>query len=176
MTADELFALPDDSQRHELVYGEHRIMAPAGGEHGAISAGLIVQLGAYVRKHKLGRVFTSETGFWITRDPDTVRAPDAAFVRTARIPKSGLPIGFWPGAPDLAVEVTSPSDTLEEVEDKVQQWLASGTALVWVVNPKRRTVTVYSSPSQATILAVNDELDGGEVLPGFRIRVSEIFD
>jgi Uma2 family endonuclease len=76
----------------------------------------------------------------------------------------------------LAVEVTSPSDTLEEVEDKVQQWLASGTALVWVVNPKRRTVTVYSSPSQAAILAINDELDGGEVLPGFRVRVSEIFD
>jgi Uma2 family endonuclease len=176
MTADELFSLPDDGQRHELVDGEHKIMAPAGSEHGSISAGLIERLSAHVRKRRLGRVFTSETGFLISRDPDTVRAPDAAFVRADRIPSGGLPKGFWPGAPDLAVEVISPSDTLEEVEEKVQQWLAAGSALVWVVNPKRRTVTVYASPRQATILAVDDELDGGEVVSGFRVRVGKIFD
>ena len=96
MTADELFCLPDDGQRHELVNGEHRILAPAGGEHGSISAGLIARLVTHVAKRKLGRVFTSETGFLIARDPDTVRAPDAAFVRAGRIPSGGLPKGFWP--------------------------------------------------------------------------------
>jgi Uma2 family endonuclease len=174
MTAEELIRMPDDGMRHELVKGEHRVMTPAGSEHGRISVRLGGRLDAHCEAQRLGCAFGAETGFIIGRDPDTVRAPDAAFVSVKRIPMTGVPQGYWKGPPDLAVEVISPSDTLLEVEENVDQWLDAGTTLVWVVNPRRRTVTVYRSRREVTILSESDELDGGEVVPGFKIRVSEI--
>ena len=132
-------------------------------------------LAQFVKAHALGVVFGAETGFTIASDPDTVRAPDVAFVRRERMPESGLPTGYWPGAPDLAVEVISPSDTYTEVEQKVIDWLDAGTRMVLVVNPRTRTITVYHSHTDVTRLTLSDLLTGGEVLPGFTCAVSEVF-
>jgi Uma2 family endonuclease len=104
-----------------------------------------------------------------------VRAPDLAFIRRERIPVAGIPRGFWPGAPDLAVEVISPGDTYTEVEEKVNEWLSAGTRMVLVLNPRTRMVTIYTSPAEVVRLAESDTLDGGEVLPGFSCRVTELF-
>jgi Uma2 family endonuclease len=174
-TADKLFAMPDDGFRYELVKGELRKMSPSGSEHGAIIINISVLLGQHVKSNKLGVCFAAETGFKIASDPDTVRAPDVAFVRRERIPESGIPKKFWPGAPDLAVEVVSPADTFNEVEEKVEQWLGAGTRAVWIVNPRRRSVSVYRSMTDVARLSDTDELEGGEVVRGFRCKVSEIF-
>ena len=175
MTADELFTMPEDGFRYELVRGELRKMSPAGGEHGAIIFNLSILLGQYIKANNLGQGFGAETGFKLASNPDTVRAADIAFVRRERIPATGIPKNFWQIAPDLAVEVLSPGDTLEEVEEKVEDWLAAGTRAVWVVSPKRRSVTVYRSMTDVTRLSEADELDGGDVVPGFRCKVTEFF-
>ena len=175
MTADELLALPDDGCRHELVNGELRSMIPSGSEHSVITARLARLVDTFVDSQKRGLVFGAEGGFKIRSDPDTVRAPDLAFVRQERVPETGIPKGFWPGAPDLAVEVVSPGDTYEEVAGKVADWLRAGTAVVWVVDPGQRTVIVHSSTEEARMLTTSDEQTGGEVLPGFVCPVADLF-
>lgn len=140
-----------------------------------IALRLAARVFSFVESHDLGVVFTAETGFHLASDPDTVRAPDLAFVRRERIPESGIPTGYWPGAPDLAVEVISPGDTYEEVEEKVSQWLGAGTLLVWIVNPRHRTVTVRSEADTARILSDTDDLLGGQLLPGFRCAIAKLF-
>jgi Uma2 family endonuclease len=175
MTADELLAMPVDNFRYELVKGELIRMSPTGGEHGTIAATLTVIVGYFVREKKLGLVFGAETGFKIAFDPDTVRAPDFAFVSRERIPESGIPKGYWVGAPDLAVEVVSPGDIYGEIEDKVLAWLDAGVRMVIVVNPRRRSSTVYCSRTDVKILSENDELSGEDVLPGFVCKVSDFF-
>jgi Uma2 family endonuclease len=174
-TADELFMMPDDGFRYELVRGEVRRMPPAGSEHGAVIMNMGTALDQFVRGHDLGVVFGAETGFKIASEPDTVRAPDLAFVRRERIPAGGIPRGFWTGAPDLAVGVVSPGDTYTEVEEKVNDWLNAGTRMVLVLNPRTRTVAVYTSHTDVARLTESDTLDGGEVLPGFACRVAELF-
>jgi Uma2 family endonuclease len=174
-TADELFVMPNDGFRYELVKGELRRMPPAGGEHGAVAVSITLAVAQFVKAQGLGVVFGAETGFKIAAEPDTVRAPDLAFVRRERIPEGGIPRGFWPGAPDLAVEVISPGDTYTEVEEKVHDWLNAGTRMVLVLNPRTRTVTVYTSHTDVVRLTESDLLDGGEVLPGFTCRVAELF-
>jgi Uma2 family endonuclease len=174
-TADELFAMPKDGFRYELVKGELRKMSPAGSEHGAIIFNLSTLLGQHIRANNLGQGFGAETGFKLASNPDTVRAADIAFVRRERIPEAGIPKNFWQIAPDLAVEVLSPGDSLEEVEEKVEDWLNAGARAVWVVSPKRRGVTVYRSMNDVTRLSESNALDGGEAVPGFRCGVSEIF-
>jgi Uma2 family endonuclease len=175
LTADELFAMPEDGFRYELVKGELKKMSPAGSEHGAIIVNITLFLAQHVKARGLGVCFGAETGFKIVSDPDTVRAPDVAFVSRERIPESGITKKFWPGAPDLAVEVLSPGDTYEEVDEKVEDWLDAGARAVWIVSPKRRSVTVYRSMTDVKRLSESDELDGGDVVPGFRCKVSEIF-
>ena len=175
MTAEELLRLPRGRARHELVKGELITMSPAGSEHGAIIFNLSLLLGQHIKAHNLGQGFGAETGFKLTSDPDTVRAADIAFVRRERIPDTGIPKNFWQIAPDLAVEVLSPGDTFDEVNDKVEQWLAAGSLAVWVVSPKRRNVTAYRSLADVKTYSEGDELEGGDVVPGFRCRVSEIF-
>ena len=174
-TASELFEMPDDGFRYELVKGELRRMSPSGSEHAVVIGRLTMRLGQHIEANNLGLYFGAEAGFKIASDPDTVRAPDVAFVGRARVPESGVPKNFWLGAPDLAVEVVSPGDTFNEVEEKVAQWLAAGASAVWIVNPKQRSVAVYRSMTDVTHLSEDDELDGGEVVPGFRCKVSEIF-
>jgi len=175
VTADELLAMPDDGYRYELLKGELIKMSPAGSEHGEVAMDLAGPLHSYVREKKLGKVYAAETGFKLESDPDTVRAPDIAFVRQERVEKTGCQRGFWPGAPDLAVEVVSPGDTVIEVENKVAEWLAGGTQMVWVVSPKLHTVTVYRSLTDITVLTEKDKLDGADVVPGFQIEIAEIF-
>ena len=175
MTADDLFAKPDDGCRYELVKGELRRMPPSGSEHGAIVVNFTVLVGQYVKANDLGVVFGAETGFRLASAPDTVRAPDLAFVRRERIPEGGIPREFWAGAPDLAVEVLSPSDHYTEVEEKVQDWLDTGVRMVVVVNPRTRAVTVYRSPTEVIRLTASDLFNGDDVLPGFTCRVSDLF-
>jgi Uma2 family endonuclease len=175
VTAEELFTRRKDGFRYELVKGELRKMSPSGSEHAVIIGRLTVRLGHHVEANNLGLYFGAEAGFKIASDPDTVRAPDLAFVSRERVPESGVPKNFWTGAPDLAVEVVSPGDTYNEVEEKVEQWLTAGARAVWIVNPRRRNVTVYRSLTNVTRLSESDDLDGGDVVPGFRCKVSEIF-
>src|SRR5712692_2490245 len=142
MTAEELERLPDDGRLYELVNGELRIMTPAGSQHGRVGTRIYRPLANYVYEHGLGEVFPSDTGFQLTRDPDTVRSPDVAFVCRERMEAVGDLTGYWPGAPDLVVEVISPSDLYTEVEDKILTWLGHGTRLVLVANPRHRTISV----------------------------------
>ena len=175
MTADELLALPRGEFRYELVNGELKKMSPAGHYPGRIIMELASPLQVFVKKAKLGKVYAAETGFVLTTNPDTVRAPDIAFIRQERVAEVGRSKGFWKGPPDLAVEVISPSDTVGEVEGKVHMWLERGTRLVWLVSPKLCNVTVYRSLIDIETLTEKEILDGGDVVPGFQISVAEIF-
>ena len=126
LTADDLAKQPDNGTRYELVKGVLQKMPPAGFEHGIRAAEIGSKLNVYVKTHKLGYVCGAETGFKIAQNPDTVRAPDAAFVSQASIERQGIVRGYWEGAPDLAVEVISPGDTYAEVAEKVEEWLTAG--------------------------------------------------
>ncbi len=136
MTAEAFFELPDDGFRYELVRGELRHMSPPGEEHGIIAMDLGTSLNVHVKAKGLGRAYT-ETGFKLSSDPDTVRAPDVAFVSRQRLEEVGEVIGYWPGAPDLAVEVVSPGDSYSEVEEKVVTWLNADSRMVLIVDPRR---------------------------------------
>ncbi len=133
------------------------------------------RLGAFVEQQNLGRVYLAETGFLLSHNPDTVRAPDIAFVSAARVAQQKRQAGFFDGAPDLAVEVVSPDDTDTAVQQKVLEYLNAGTQLVWVVRPRFRTVAVYRSLTDVNILTAQDTLEGGEVLPGLAIYLREVF-
>jgi len=176
MTADELLAKPDDGFVYELIKGELiKVSPPPGHEHGLVAMNIAGPLYEYVKARKLGNVYAAETGFLLEQSPDTVRAADASFVSRTRIETAGPVEGYWVGVPDLAVEVLSPGDTVRRVEGKVAQWLEVGTRMVWVISPRLHTVTVYRSLRDIETLTENDTLDGGDVVPGFRISVSEIF-
>ena len=175
LTAEALLRLPRDGRRHELVRGELRTMPPTGWEHGRVTIKLAVSLEPYVQTHQLGEVVTGEPGFRLTIDPDTVRAADVAFVRRERLAAAGRVRGYWQGAPDLAVEVISPHDLYTEVEEKVAEWLEHGSRLVFVVNPRRRTVAVHRPGQPVRILAENDVLDGEDVVPGWTLPVRDLF-
>jgi Uma2 family endonuclease len=175
ITADELLMMPDDGFRYELIRGELKRMPPTGEEHGGVTMELAAPLHQYVKRNNLGQVYAAETGFKLESAPDTVRAPDISFVSLERIQSAGKVHGYRSGAPDLAVEVLSPGNTKREMTEKVEEYFAAGARLVWIVNPKARTVTVYHSPTNTLTLTDKDTLDGGQVVPGFQISVAEIF-
>jgi Uma2 family endonuclease len=175
VTADEFLEIPDDGLRRELVRGEVRIMSPAGRSHGKVALRLGSRLERYVDEHGLGEAYAAETGFRVFSDPDTVLAPDVSFVRRDRLEALGEAEGLIPGAPDLAVEVVSPRDKFSDVEEKVFDWLAAGCRMVVLVNPRRRTATVYRSTSALFLLTENDVLDGGDVVPGWTLPLRELF-
>ena len=175
LTADDLAKQPDDGTQYELVKGVLQKTPPAGFEHGICAAEIGSRLNVHVKTHKLGYVCGAETGFKITQNPDTVRAPDAAFVSQASIEQQGIVRGYWEGAPDLAVEVISPGDTYAEVAEKVEDWLTAGCKMVWVINPRRETIEVYRPNADFIILRETDTLDGGDVVEGFQCRVQDIF-
>jgi Uma2 family endonuclease len=172
-TAEQLLQAPDLGHC-ELLRGEIVMMAPAGFEHGEIADLIAAALTVFVKPRGLGRVVVSESGFHIGHDPDTVRVPDVAFVRAERRPPGRIK-GFFQGAPDLAVEVVSPTDRVSEVNAKVQEWLDAGCRMVWVVDPETRIVTVYQGRTQAVVLRASDTISGGDLLPGFSLPVAEIF-
>ena len=175
ITAEDVFWMNHGNQRFELIAGELRKMSPAGFQHGAIAGLLHTLLTEYVNRNRLGIIVTTETGFILSRNPDTVRGPDVGFVSRERIERIGIPQQYFPEAPDLAVEVMSPGDTVFEVEAKTEDWLNGGTRLLWIVSPRRRTVTVHRSLTDIIVLTEEDTLDGGDVIPGFMCRVGDLF-
>ncbi len=176
VTADELLAMPTGmGKRYELVQGELRVMSSGGWTHGMVIGRLHNRLGSFIERHNLGIVFGAETGFHLSSNPDTVRAPDIAFIAKENLPTTLPKDGYWPGAPDLAVEVLSPNDRMAEVDEKIEAWLTAGCAAVWVVDPKLETVTIYLSRTNVQIKTVGEILSGGPVVSGFSCKVDEIF-
>lgn len=175
-TAEELLALPRGmGKRYELVRGELRMMSPAGWRHGLVIDNLHALLTPYIREHNLGRGFGAETGFLISRAPDTVRAPDYAFIAKEHLPDEEPTEAYWPGAPDLAVEVLSPNDRTGEVDEKIAAWLDAGCQAVWIIDPQLQTVTIYRSRTEIAIKTANDMLEGDPTVPGFRCAAAELF-
>jgi Uma2 family endonuclease len=172
ITADELLAMGDIG-RCELIEGEIISMAPAGAQHGDVAMEIAYRIKAFASANKLGKVY-AETGFIIKRNPDTVRAPDVAFVQSARL-SSATNTGFFDGAPDLAVEVTSPNDRWSDVLAKVYQWLAAGTTSVWVVDPPSQSIEIYRRQSQPLRYHANQQLVDEPTLPDFALSVGDIF-
>jgi len=168
-TAEQLLSAGDIG-RCELIRGELVRMMPPGDRHGQLAALLVHRLTAFVAQRSLGTVL-GETGFVLSRDPDHVRAPEAAFLRADRT----IGDGFVEGAPDLAIEVVSPGDRPGEVREKVAEWLEAGAAAVWVVDPRARTVTVHDASRMSRVLEDAATLDGGVVLPGFALGRREPF-
>lgn len=150
------------------------MMSPAGSRHGAVTARIAKAIADFVEPAGLGIVFAAETGFIIGRNPDSVRAPDVAFVRAKRL-AAGIPTGFFPGPPDLAVEVVSPTDSPGAVTTKVADWLAAGTQLVWVVDPARRTLAAHPNAGSVTIHHAGDAAPGSPAIPGFLLQLDRIF-
>ncbi|MBM7805531.1 Uma2 family endonuclease [Geodermatophilus bullaregiensis] len=176
MTAEQLMDLPDDGRRRELVDGELREKAPAGFRHGRVAARTARRLDESVESHELGAVAGAGTGFRLTRQPDTVRAPDVSFIAAHRLPSDEDELdGLLELAPDLVVEVVSPSDRATEVTEKALAWLTAGVVLVWVVYPRQRLVAVYAPGGAVTHVGEREELDGGDVLPGLRLPVADLF-
>ncbi len=173
ITARQLFEMPGH-ERFELVQGELVPRSPPRFDHGCIVAEVTAALREFVRSRGLGLVVV-EVGFCVAHDPDTVRSPDIAFVRAERVPAGGTR-AFFQGAPDLAVEVVAPWDRASEVISKAQGWLRAGCLTVWVIDPETRTVTVYSPGPQTLFLSAKDTLACEELLPGFRLAVSRVFD
>ena len=170
VTAEELLCMPDDGFRYELVRGELRKMPPSSHHPSRMTMRVSIPLGAYVFDAGLGEMYSAEGGFRIASDPDIVRVPDAAYVRRERVEAAGEVQGFFPGPPDLAVEVISPSDTYSEVEEKVADWLDAGTRAVVVVDPRRRTVKVHRSVTDTEMLSDKDTLAVDDVVPGWACR------
>ncbi|MBI2614655.1 MAG: Uma2 family endonuclease [Gemmatimonadetes bacterium] len=174
LTADELLHVNLPDQRTELVRGVLVVREKAGFRHGAVTMRLAKGIADHVDARGLGLVLAADTGFKLATDPDTVRAPDIAFIRRDRLPDPE-PLGYLDHAPDLAVEVLSPGDCPGEVLTKVGDWLDAGTRLVWVVDPARRLVRVYRADGSQSVVAEHDVLDGEDVLPGFSCRLSAIW-
>ena len=177
MTAEMLEVLPNDGRRLELVKGELIELMASGGEHGMCTHRLSARLGVFVEDHELGEVFAAETGFIVDRNPDSVRAPDIAFITKARLEELGTtPKGFIPIAPDLAVETISPNDLYTQSHDKALMWLEFGCKLVLLLNPRKASIAVYRSKKDIFVLETDDTLEFPEIVLGFSIKVAKIFN
>jgi Uma2 family endonuclease len=172
VTIEQLGRPPYSERRCELVDGRIVDVSPAHRRHGRIASRIDRALVLWAAPRDAGEVFGAETGFILRRGPDTVRAPDVAFLRKGR---DGPDDAFIDGAPDVAVEVLSPGASRREVMDKVGAYLAAGAARVWTVDADDRTLTVHSLDGQSVTLGEGDVLDGGEVLPGFRLELRTVF-
>ncbi len=173
-TADEFWTEFGDQKGLELIRGVPTAMAPTGEAHGVVSLWLGYLLMSFVESHDLGELTGAETGFILSRDPYTVRAPDVGFISKTRLTKSTSP-KYFEGAPDLAVEVVSPGDGADTVHERVLDFLNAGTRLIWVIYPATRTVLAYGSDSSTSLLDQDGTLTGGDVLPGLSLPVRDIF-
>jgi Uma2 family endonuclease len=174
LSADDLLAMGSEGERYELDDGELIELPPAGPLHGKTENEIAFLLTRFVRQHRLGEIWTGDVGFKLLED--RVRAPDVAFISRERLRRTPPPKkGFYPGSPDLAVEVLSPEDSAGQVLLKVSRFITAGTRLVWVVDPQRLVVTVYRANGEVLGLKSEDELLGEDVLPGFSCRVADLF-
>ena len=169
LTADDLLRLYSEGVRGELIRGALCRTTPTGLTHGEIVMNLGGALGNFIKPRRLGRLVGSDSGMLLERDPDTVREPDIAFISAQKLPLNVRLSGYYEGAPDLVVEIVSPSDGPREVYHKARMWISFGVPLVWVVNPENRAVEVHRPNQPLLSLTDNDILDGGEVLPGFQL-------
>jgi len=173
---EQFAAMSLDSGRGELVEGLVRMMSPVGGQHGRVAMKCGRLLANHVDEHNLGVVYAAETGFVLARNPDTVRAPDVAFVSAARLSGIGDDSGFVPFAPDLAIEVISPNDSFSTVEEKAFSWLDAGTRLVMLVNPAHETVHVYRAANDIAVLGKGDIFSASDVVAGWQMPVESLFE
>jgi Uma2 family endonuclease len=173
VTAEELSNYPDP-RRYELVRGVPRVCEPPGGVHGRLAIKLGARLDEHAVRFGLGTVLV-ETGYVLERAPDTVRGPDVSFVSSNRLPPDRIPEQFIPGPPDLVVEIISPGDRWSEIEEKVADYLAGGTRLIWAVDPRARRVTVRYPHRPPRVLSDHEVLDGEDVVPGFTLTLTELF-
>ena len=172
-TADDLLRFREPGKSAELVRGVLVVREPPSTRHGGRAARLALHLGNFAAEHRLGEVFAQDTGFKIQHAPDTVRAPDVAFVsgeRLERIPAEG----YAEMAPDLVAEILSPGDRPGDVLEKVGQWLSAGARLVWVLDPVGQQARVYRADGTVAVVAATERLDGEDVLPGFRCLLGDI--
>jgi Uma2 family endonuclease len=182
-TTEDLAVLPDrDGLPHEVVRGVLHLVSPAAAAHGSIISRLHLALAQHVYAHDLGELFSESTAFVLERSPDTVLCPDIAFVRAERLPPGWYDRGFAELAPDLAVEVLSPGDESplrhamsREMREKVADYLRLGVLRVWVVSPAARAVTEHDREGRERRFSLGDDLDGGDLLPGFRCPVAFLF-
>ena len=172
-TADQLLAASKDLDPCELVRGELIMMSPAGYRHARIEARIVTTLTIFVEANNLGAITAGDGGYWLERDPDTVRAPDVAFVRAERMQDDQE--GFYPGPPDLAIEIRSPDDRPKEISAKIEDCLRLGVHTVWDVQPRTRTVTVYRRGAEPEILSEADSISEPVLLPGFKVVVGSLF-
>ena len=173
-TAEELLQMPDDGFRYELVEGELREMSPSGLEHSRIAMLIGSSLAVHVRKHRLGVVCGADGGFLLGRDPDTVRAPDGAFVSAARFVRT---VKYFPGAPDLAIEVVSPNDRWSEIDEKTAEYLRAGARAVVIVDPEKQVVRIYRQSGKDVIASTAETmLEVDDVVPGWKLPLTEVFE
>lgn len=175
LTVEQFAAMPGEG-RWELIDGAPVEMSPSADESSSIGATMVFLLNQHVRPGRLGRVYGADGGFVLFPDRPTVRVPDAAFVRADRAPQGGARKTFPRLAPDLVVEVISPSDSISELAAKLAMYQDAGVPLIWLVDPNKTTVTVIAADTPAQVLRAGDILDGGEVLPGFAVPVAEVFE
>ncbi len=175
ITADELLALYSKGVRGELIRGELCETMPSGGKHGEVVVKIVFFLSSFVIPRRLGRLAASDSGVLLERNPDTVREPDIAFISAERLPLDVEVNGYYEVAPDLVVEVASPSDSAREVMDKALMWLSYGVRMAWVVKPQSRSVDVYRAGERTITLTEGDSLDGLDVLPDFACPIADIF-
>ena len=174
LTADDLLRLYSKGVRGELIRGVLHETMPAGLRHGEIVGNLLALIWVHIRPNRVGRVFGSDSGVLLETDPDTVREPDIAYVSAERLPLDADLDGYCPVAPDLVVEIKSPSDSERVVDDKATMWLDFGVRMALVINPETGTIRVRQPDLPTAVLTLDDTLEGGEVLPGFSCGVREI--
>lgn len=180
VTAEDLASFEGDGYRYDLLEGDLIRVSPAGFRHGRLAHEISGRLWVFLHAHPELRLVAvgAETGFRLGRNPDTVLGPDAAVVRSDRLPLPQAQIGFLELAPDLAIEIVSPTDRWTTVSGKVEAYLAAGVQVVWIIEPGPRAVRVYSSEGAEQRLQADraDVLQAESVLPGFRLRLSELFE
>ena len=174
MTADELLKLPDDGNRYELVRGVLICMSPSSLRSSVVGSKIDARIRIFIDERRLGESGISEGGFKLSSDPDVVRVPDVWFVRAERVPAGGFPEGIWPGFPDLAVEILSPSDRPIALAERVQDYLSAGTRLVWAIDPEARAAAVFRPTGAPTFLTEDGTLAGEDVLPGFTLALRDV--
>jgi Uma2 family endonuclease len=176
ITADEFFCMPDDGKLYELVEGRLEEVPGASPRSSAVAANIVTFLNIHVRRHKLGKVGGADWGARLFSDPDTVRVPDAVFVRTERLPNGKVPIRFQDGAPDLVVEVLSPSDRYRRTSRKVREYLDAGARIVLVIDPDDRSAVVHRPGGVIEDHAADAAIDLSEAVPGFVLNLPDIWE